>query len=292
MSTREQTIDDHRERLNRVLVFIQENIEQPMRLRALASIAHFSPFHFHRIFAAYVGETLSEYVRRVRLDKAAHRLYYSSESITDIALKAGYETPAAFTRAFRLHFGKTPTQFKNLKRPGLPKHLDLIDNLPVRRRGKPMKTEIRTLPEQKVLFVRKTGRYDKAASEAWPILMKFAYSRRILNEETRSIGIGHDSPNVTPEEKIRYDACITFKGGVKPEGEIGIETIAGGKYAVFLHKGPHNKLDQAYNYIMSEWYPESGKNLRHLPCFEMYLNRDPHRTKPENLRTEIYVPIE
>jgi AraC family transcriptional regulator len=170
--------------------------------------------------------------------------------------------------------------------------MNLIGKQSTRRKVQPVKMEIRTLPDQQVLFVRKKGRYDKAAEEAWPVLMKFAYSRRILNKDTKSIGIGHDSPNVTPEDKIRYDACITFEGSVKPEGEVGIQTIAGGKYAVFLHKGPYSNLNQTYNYIMAEWYPASGEKFRELPCFEMYLNRDPGKTKPENLKTAIYVPIE
>jgi len=155
-----------------------------------------------------------------------------------------------------------------------------------------MMVELRTLPEQKVLFVRKTGRYDKAAAEAWGALMSFAYSRRIMSKETRAIGISHDSPEITPEEKIRYDACVTFNGNMKPAGEVGIQTIAGGRYAVFLHKGPYSTLNKTYDYIMATWYPQSGKKLRDLPCFELYLNRDPRRTKPENLKTEIYMPIE
>ena len=155
-----------------------------------------------------------------------------------------------------------------------------------------MKPDIRVMPGQRVLFVRKTGPYSKAAAEAWGALMKFAYSRRLMNADTKGIGISHDSPDITPEEKIRYDACITFKGPVKPEGEAGIQTIAGGRYAVFLHKGPYENFSRTYDYIMAQWYPESGERFRDLPCFEHYLNRDPQRTKPENLRSEIYVPIE
>jgi AraC family transcriptional regulator len=291
MANKQQTIDDHRERLNRVLVFLQDNIDRPLKLKQAAGIAHFSPFHFHRIFSAHVGETLSEHIRRLRLHKAANKLYYSGETITQIALAAGYETPAAFTRAFRQHFGRNPTEFKKGMKETLPARMQFLPGGRPGRRTKPMKCEMRTLPEQQVLFVRKTGRYDKAAAEAWSALMHFAYSRRLMKKDTKGIGISHDSPDITPEEKIRYDACITFTGAVKPEGEVGLQTIAGGRYAVFLHKGPYKNFSKTYNYIMAQWYPESGKKFRDLPCFEIYLNRDPRRTKPENLRTEIFVPI-
>lgn len=289
---KQTTLSDHRERLNKVLIHIQENIEQPLLLDTLASVASFSPFHFHRIFSSHVGESLSSYIRRVRLDKAANRICQDNFPITEAALSAGYETPAAFTKAFRTRFGTNPTEFKKRKGRG-PKPLQLLpaDNSSPRKVAH-MKPEIRILPEQKVLFVRKKGRYDKAAEAAWSTLMKFTYSHRLMNKDTCGIGISHDNPTITPEDDIRYDACITFKGSVKPEGEVGIQTIAGGRYAVFLHKGPYKNFTKTYDYIMREWYPASKEKFRDLPCFEKYLNRDPRRTKPENLRTEIHVPIE
>ncbi len=289
MANRTGTVNDHRERLNRVLVYIQNNIDQPLSLAPLAAIANFSPFHFHRIFSAYIGESLHEHIRRVRLEKAAQKLARSAGPITEVALGAGYETPAAFTKAFKQVFGKNPTEFTKLKSRD-----PFAGRSRVRaaRRDHMVKPEIRTLSPQKVLFVRKTGPYAKAGAEAWRALMPYAYSRRMISKETKAIGISHDSPDITPEEKIRYDACITVKGPVKPEGEFGVQTIAGGRYAVFLHKGPYKNFTRTYDYIMAQWYPESGETFRDLPCFEVYLNRDPQHTKPENLRTEIYLPIE
>ena len=287
MANRTGTVSDYRERLNRVLVHIQDNIEHPLSLEPLAALANFSPFHFHRIFSAYIGESLHDYIRRVRLEKAAQKLALAAEPVTEIALAAGYETPAAFTKAFKQAFGKNPTEFAKSR-----SHAPRLKHSRIRRTRRPaVKPEIRALAPQKVLFVRKTGPYARAAAEAWSVLMPFAWSRRIMTRETKTIGVSHDSPDITQEEKIRYDACITVKSVVKPEGEIGMQTIAGGRYAVFLHSGPYRNFNRTYDYIMAQWYPESGEKLRDLPCFEVYLNRDPQRTKPANLRTEIFVPI-
>ncbi|WP_298431618.1 GyrI-like domain-containing protein [Geobacter sp.] len=77
---------------------------------------------------------------------------------------------------------------------------------------KVMEAEIRQLPETRVLFVRRVGPYGEAAAGAWEALMKFAYSRRLMTGETRLIGISHDDPSITPEEMIRYDACVTLGG--------------------------------------------------------------------------------
>lgn len=290
MPSRDKTIAGHKERLNRVLLYIQENIAGPLALETLAEVARFSPFHFHRLFQAHVGETLSGYVRRLRLERAALRLSHTEESVTSIALSAGYETPAAFTKAFRQHFRTTPSEYKRANMSSAVR-LKLLGLNGSDRKFKTLKPEIRILPEQKVLFVRKTGRYDKAAEAAWCELMRFAHTHRLLNNETRSIGISHDSPEITAEERLRYEACITIDRDVMPEGEVGVQTIEGGKYVVFLHRGTYGKFGETYDAIFSGWLPSSGEKLRDAPCFEIYLNRDPRRTKPENLRTEIFVPI-
>lgn len=154
-----------------------------------------------------------------------------------------------------------------------------------------MKHEITKLPDMKVLFIRKTGSYGKVAAEAWGALMKFADSRHLMSKKTKLIGISHDDPGITPEHKFRYDACITIGKEVKAEGASALRTIKGGTYAVFLHKGPHERLRETYGEIFSVWLPSSGETLRETPPFEVYLNRDCSRTKPENLRTEIYVPL-
>ena len=288
MASREKTVSEHKERIYRVLLYIGENIDGDLSLETISKIACFSPFHFHRLFTAYVGETVCEYVRRIRLERAANRFVHSGEPVTSVALDSGYETPGAFTRAFREHFGQNPTEFKGMKNQK-QSGAKLPD---MKEEAKPMEPEIRTMPEQKVLFVRKTGSYDKAAAEAWSALMGFAYSRKLMNKNTKLIGISLDNPDITPEVKIRYDACITVDKDVKPEGEIGVQTISGGRHAVFLHKGPYDRLGETYNSIFAGWLPSSGERLRDTPCFEIYLNRDPRRTKPENLRTEIFVPIE
>jgi AraC family transcriptional regulator len=154
-----------------------------------------------------------------------------------------------------------------------------------------MKPDIRELPDTKVLYARKAGTYNEAASEAWGAVMGFAYKNRLMSADTQAIGIGNANPAITPADQLRYDACITFTGTVQPEGDINIQTIAGGRYAVFLHKGAYSGLSELYRSIFAEWLPASGFTRRDSSCFEKYLNRDPRRTKPENLRTEIWIPL-
>ncbi|MBL7135447.1 MAG: helix-turn-helix transcriptional regulator [Candidatus Marinimicrobia bacterium] len=76
-----------------------------MTLNELVAVAHFSPFHFHRLFRAFVGETLKQFIQRIRLEKAAERLITNPlESITAIALDSGFSGSATFARAFKEYF--------------------------------------------------------------------------------------------------------------------------------------------------------------------------------------------
>lgn len=287
MPSREQTIRDHQERLNRVLAFIQEHLDRPMNLEALARVACFSPYHFHRIFAAYVGESVSAHIRRLRLEAAAHKLCHTRRPITDIALDAAYETPAAFNKAFRQCFKTTPSAFRARKRRVDLKttQLQLVIT-----KETTMQPEIRTRSDQTIIYVRRTGNYKTMAGEAWSALCAFAGPRGLLGKNAQCIGISHDDPSITPEDKLRYDACLTVDKAVKPEGEIGVTTLAGGRYAVFMHRGPYEELGNTYQAIYRDWLPSSGVKLRESPGFELYVD-DPDRTKPEDLRTEIWVPI-
>ncbi|MFH0879846.1 MAG: AraC family transcriptional regulator [Lentisphaerota bacterium] len=289
-SSKEETIRDHQERMNRVLTHIQQHLDEPLTLDDLARVACFSPFHFHRIFAAYVGEPLNSHIRRLRLEFAAHRLCHTHQSITDIALSAGYDTHGAFTKAFTQFFQLSPSQFRKERATTYFWQPELRINSRTTTEAT-MQPEIRNMKERKVIFVRRTGPYQKAAKEAWDSVCSYAFPHGLVGPGAEFIGIGLDDPSITAEDKLRYDACITVQRDVKPEGEVGIQSISGGKYAVFLHKGPYSELKQAYDAAYGQWLPASGAKLRNATCFEIYLD-DVAKTKPQNLRTEICIPIE
>ncbi|MEO0605624.1 MAG: AraC family transcriptional regulator, partial [Myxococcota bacterium] len=104
---------DYVARVQRVQDYVEQHIAEPLTLPQLAKVAHFSPFHFHRIFAALVGETPSAYVRRIRLEKAASTLQLNEGvSITEVALDCGWQETSSFSRAFRRHFGVPATQWR------------------------------------------------------------------------------------------------------------------------------------------------------------------------------------
>ncbi len=267
----------------KVIFYIEAHYDQALSFEELAKVGGFSKYHFHRIFKAITNENIGDYLRRIRLDRARWKLTYQ-ENITQIALDSGYETNASFTKAFKHSFNMTPKIFANefKKRQG---EMMIVE---------PKLVELKPI---RVFYVRKVGAYMTSASEAWTILMSFAYEqkikfhKKIMEKETMHFGIGHDKPGLVDTDLLRYDACISCDDTtIKPQGEVFSKMIEGGKYAVFLHKGAYENLSSTYK-MVENWIVNQGIVLRDVPILEKYLNRDPRRTKPENLRTEIYVPI-
>src|SRR5574343_1501908 len=105
--------EQYTQRMNRVLDHIDHHLDQSLEVAALAEVAHFSPFHFHRVFSAWVGEPLGEYVRRRRLEVGALHLAGNARvSVLAVALDVGFGSGEAFARAFKLRFGCTPTALR------------------------------------------------------------------------------------------------------------------------------------------------------------------------------------
>jgi len=277
----------HELSIKRVLRYLEQNLAQDVCLQQLADIACYSSFHFHRLFKARVGEGVYAYKKRLLLERAVKQLCYSKESIIKIALDAGYQDQAAFNKAFQKHFDTSPSLVRQSRR-----QVSALTQQPINKEIKMQAVEVINIEAIDVISARATGPYQQAAEQAWGAIMGFAYSNRLMQKDTKSIGISYDDPNVTQAELIRYEACLTLDVDISQYPELERKTLAGGKYARLLHKGSYQQLPQSYAYILNQWLLSQDKlELRHEPCFEIYLNRDPRRTKPENLRTEIYVPI-
>jgi len=102
------TAQDYRERVVRTLLYIQQHLDEELDYAALSSVAAFSPFHFHRVFRGICGETVTQHIRRLRLERAARDLRDGDRAVTDIAFEAGFEAHESFTRAFAKRFGMPP----------------------------------------------------------------------------------------------------------------------------------------------------------------------------------------
>lgn len=285
MPVRDSTRLDYLRRLDLVRAHLEAHLAEPVDLAALARVASLSPCHFHRVFRGLTGEGVGEHVRRLRLERGALLLRHSARTVTDVALAVGYESPAAFSRAFEREFGSPPAAWR-----------ELPDAHPTSAAPTPAKLAPIT-PERIVhrspatlSFVRRHGPYLESAPAAWKALMGTLAWRVWLRFPAEMLGVCHDDPEITPTEKIRYDACIRFRWPLAPRREVGQRILAGGRHAVFLHRGPHAELPSTYARIYGEWLPRAGHALGEDPAFEVYLDH-PERTPAERLRTLIHLPL-
>jgi AraC family transcriptional regulator len=291
---RSDTQSDYRERLLRVMVHIQNHLDEPLPLDDLAKVACFSPYHFHRIFRGMVGESVKEHIRRLRLERAAFRLTSTNRSVIDIAFDAGYDTHESFTRAFGRMFGMSPTAYRQGGRNDRASVVSqtaasMWERQSTTTGDETVEVRLENCKPMRVAFIRHVGPYRECGA-AWEKLCKFAAERGWFSPNIRRIGIGHDFPDVTEPDKIRYDACLTVDDQFKATGEVGVQEIPGGLYAIVTHRGPYEKFEETYHQLFREWVPTCGHELRSFPCFELYHN-DPGTARPEDLVTDIYVPL-
>jgi len=239
-----------------------------------------------------VGEPVAEYVRRLRLERAGLRLIQSRRPVTDIAFEAGYQNLESFIRAFKQRFSVSPSQFRKQRDEQL-RRLHTRDVPPgsiSSSTGGIMNVHIIRQESRTVACVRHIGPY-KNCGAAWETLCRWAGPLGLLEPDTAYIGLCYDDPDVTPPDKIRYDACITVTGQPQLAAGVALQTIPGGLFATTIHIGPMENLIKTYVKLCGEWLPQSGYEAKHAPNLEIYLN-DPSTTAPQDLRIEIQLPLE
>lgn len=151
--------------------------------------------------------------------------------------------------------------------------------------------KIEKISDLDLLFIRRLGKYTESASQAWESLHAYIDEHHLNRATLRYFGISHDDPRVTSEDKLRYDACILAPKGIA-KGKIGHQTLKGGKYALFTHKGSYASLDQTFDRIFLKWLPDSQEHFDDTrPVFEEYFNIEFAKTDESKLLTKIYIPL-
>lgn len=284
MTSMEDNQPEWFERIDAAARFIEVNLDEDVSVEDVARVAHYSLFHFHRLFRARTGESVVRYAKRLRLERAAYRLGRGeSEDILRVAIEAGYSSHEAFTRAFGAMFGVSPSAYRDEKGGATGGASAMSGDLDVR---------IETMEPVTVAAVRHVGGYD-TVGEAWKTLMKWGWTK-VLFGKAMTLGMCHDDPDITPAEKLRYDACLVVKGTPKVRGAVRLESVRGGSYAVTEHVGPYAGLGETYAKlcarIVSETIDGIQWGLAQPPSVERYLN-DPRKTRAEELLTEVWFPV-
>lgn len=278
------TYNDYVQRINKVVDYINNHLDETLDLKTLANEAALSDFHFHRIFKALKGEAIGGYITRLRLEATARLLRYTALTIEEIAFNIGYETTASLSKAFKKQYGISPTEYRTNKDTYIMKKEIINPDLALKA------PKIVTLEPKNLIYVALTGAYGsldygKAYEQLWAVIK----AQKLFTKGIESICISYDDPKITEGSLQRSDVCLAIHKPATPQEEVSCKTLAGGKYAVFFYQGSYENLSQVYDTAV-RWVIDQQYTLREEPFFEKYLN-DARRTPKEKLKTEIYIPI-
>ena len=272
--------NSYSERVQRVVDYMAEHLDETLDLETLARVAYLSPYHFHRIYRGLLGETVNDTVRRLRLQRAAIELLDRDRSVERTGRRAGYASQTAFTRAFHAEYGDPPARYRGVRRDAQT-HQERTTAM--------YRIEIIDLPKLRVATIEHRGDY-RLTSKAFERLMTFAATTGLLGPTTRTIGIYHDDPESVAQADLRSSACITVPDDWTCSGEVREGHIEGGRYARIVHTGPYGDLKTAYEWLYQTWLPSSAEEPRNLPCLEEYLN-DPRQVLAKDLETAVMMPL-
>lgn len=286
MQPKQSTREEYQRRINIIVEYINNHLDETIDLGFLAEMSHFSPCHFHRILKAFLGEPIGAFIVRMRLETAARLLRYTELPVQEIAWRVGYDAPSSLSKVFRQYYAITPNDYRNNKNYTIMRPVLLNPDLKLKA------PKIIEMEPKSVIYLRLTGAYmniDYAG--AWTRLWAFVKEHKLFSAGIEHLCVYHDDPKVTEADKLRTDVCLVVQKPAVAKGEVGVKCIEGGKYAVFSYQGPYADLGVVYDTIYGKWLPESGYTLGMTPGFEKYLNH-PDKTEPGKLKTELYIPIE
>lgn len=281
----------YQKKVEDVLQYIHNHLNENLTIKELAEFAGISLFHFHRILKGALNEPIAAYIDKVRLDTAVKLIRYSDESINDISIKIGYNDVSSFSKAFSREFGVSPQGYKSNREIILNTHVDYrIDSKGVL--VSEIKPKIIILPDKKVIYIRVVGEYGgKEVLEAWEQLVNFITQHKLYGWNQEFFSIYYDDPDSVERGKCTSEICFTTKKDIDKHDVFKATIIEGGKYAVFRYKGPYERLWELYEKIYGNWLLSVDCKLRDVPPLEKYINYSP-KTQPEDLLTEIYIPVD
>lgn len=293
-------------RINKVLTFIDENLEEDLSLQTIASIAFYSPFHLHRLFKAITNETLNVYITRKRIERTAMMLIHKSEySIAAIAEKYGFKNDTTFSRTFKKIYGQSPSQFRaanlgNFSKIGKVKSKngkanmiteEYICNINLLKNWIIMNAtiEILELPKKNLAYVTQIG--VEGIDKAFQRIVKWATPKELLKKSgTNVCRVFHDSFKFTDEDKVRMSIGILTEHALEEDSEIELSTMPQAKYIVGHFIIEPVEFEQSWNSLFI-WMNDNGyKKADHNP-FEIYHNNYQEHPQKKCI-VDLCIPVE
>ena len=271
MAMKTDTEHDYRRRIARVVEAINADPAAAHNTESLAAIAHFSPFHFHRLYRAMTGESVACTVRRARLALAAQHLSGGKRSILHAANDAGYDNAQSFARAFREMTGFSPSAFQEQQQ--------LI--------GAEQPVVVLERPAMTIHTLRHEGPLA-TIPHTYRRLYRICEEAGLLQEGLRAIGVSHGNPEQAEEFHYLAGLLLPFAPARVP----GLEQVLvpGGSYAAYRFCGAYALIAATFQRLFGHWLPASGFEPDDRPALELY-DDDPNRPAEAAPCTELLIPV-
>lgn len=302
--TRHPATPTYTERVNLAIDHVLARLDEPLRLEDVARAAMLSPFHFHRVFRAMMGETLNEFVKRLRLERALVRMAQARRpSLTAIALACGFSSSSDFSRCFKQRYGAAPSAFDiagwrashraelEALTPGVggkdarPLH---VPRLPEATRPEGLEVKIRELPARTVAYIRVENPYqgDGVVRAARRLV---DWARRNNLAGGRWLGYQWDNPEITSLENCRYFVAVEAER-FTAKGEIGLHRFPAMMVAEVEIRGGIDLELRALQWLYAAWLPRSVYLPDDYPGFEAWKG-EPFAHGFEHFELDLQVPI-
>ena len=277
-----RSTDIYLRRINQVIDYLNDNLARSVSLEELASVAFFSPFHFHRIFVAMMGETLNTFTNRMRNERAARLVKFSKKSIEEIAAECGFSSTATLSRSFKQYFEVSPGKYRKgeqIKNSKICKDFHPISQYHCNRtQEKPehlFPVQIKQLLQRRIAYIRVTDAFrEGVVIAAFTKLINWSKDVGMYKFGT-IFGMSKDDPEVTPKEKFRYEACITLPMDFKVDSDSPVQTtiLPACKYAFTKVSGDINLVAAGINYLFDNWLIKSKYECGTQPGLEVFLDK-------------------
>ena len=284
---------DYARRMLRVLAYVDAHLDAPLDIARLSAVAAFSPFHFQRQFLAYFGIKVGTYVRAVRLKRAGMRLAFRlDETVTSIALDAGYEGNEAFARALRRWIAQSPTGLRTA--PDWDAwHQAIAPLAQIRRMHMPQTfsfddVRIVDFPATPVVLLPHRGNPSRLG-DSIRRLIDWRVANRLSPSRNATFNIFYDDPEDAHPDAYCLDLAVATDcapGDGMLRGE-----IAAGRCAVLRQFGSPDDLRAAFTFLYGDWWPQSGEEARDAPPFAKRVSFFPEVPEHEAV-TELYLPLQ
>ena len=285
---------DYVARVNRAIDHIVQGLDRPLNLERVAEVACFSPFHFHRVFRALIGETVHEFVTRQRLERALFLMSHDrGRSLTDVAHGCGFASSSDFSRAFKKRYGVPPSAIDvdTYRRKNRGRYEDhcRIKGLPAGENPDGFAARVRSLPERTMAYIRVLDPYqpDRVTSAA-ERLMEWADGKGALDNPW--YGYMWDDPEIVALKDCRYDVAVELDD-FSPEGEIGRIRFPPMTVAEVELRGSIELEQRAIDWLFRSWLPSSGYLPSDQPAFEAWIGR-PFAHGLEHFELRAQLPVE